>query len=102
MLAALSEVITGNEKLTSHRGHSESGRTQSSRKLGEDRSVIYTTAVHNDSQHSVVESLSDVDAVLRRAQSQPARVRKLVVNDGLEHADTQVDREDASTGGLDA
>ena len=44
--------------------------------------------MNNDSEHPVGESFGDVEHILVGAKSDTARIRKLTVEDRLEHADT--------------
>ena len=93
MLAGLREVETSNEQSTV-RVHCQSGRSEPAGELVEHRSVINAGVVAYDPKNAVHSRLGHINHALVVGESQAARVRQLAVNNGLQHANAQIDGED--------
>ena len=63
--------------------------------------MIDTAGVQDDSEDPIHKGLGDVEHVLVGAESQTTWVGKFAIDDGLEHADSKVDSENAASRVLD-
>jgi len=102
--AALSEVVAGHVEgldfvLVSL--HGEGGGSKASRELVEDAGVEHSRRVNNHSENTVLERFGHIEDILLGVHGEASGVGEAAVDDGLEHADTQVNHEQAADGVLE-
>jgi len=92
VLANLVEVVAGDVQLLLS-VHGEGSGSKASRELMEDTGVENSGSVNDDSQDTVLERFGNVKNALFGVHGETSGVGKASIDDGLKHADTEVDHE---------
>ena len=95
-LAAVVEVVASNIELACLRVEGKSGRSKSPWELEEDAGVVHTWRVAHYAEDSICISFGDIENILLRGQSEAAWVCQFIIDDRLEHADTEVNSKDTT------
>lgn len=92
VLASLREVVASNVELLLL-VHGEGSGSKTSGELMEDTGVENSGSVNDNSQDTVLERFGDVKDALVGVHGEASGVGKASVDDGLEHADSEVNHE---------